>query len=231
MGLLIIFTKGGLMMNFNELTSVARPMLKKIVQLPFIKEISNGTLAMEKFIFYIQQDKIYLTEFSKALALISTKIVHEEHRKCILEFSLDTLKAEHSLHDNYLLNYTEDFTTSISSPTCFMYTNFLLKTISTEPVQEAFVSLIPCFWIYQEVGEHIKRKSQYITNNPYQNWIDLYSSEKFKESTECAIVILNNLIARVSSDQRKSIRYTFIQAIRLEWAFWNSAYIHEQWPI
>jgi thiaminase/transcriptional activator TenA len=43
------------------------PIYEKTVTLPFIQELTNGTLDREKFIFYIQQDAMYLSDYGSVI--------------------------------------------------------------------------------------------------------------------------------------------------------------------
>lgn len=42
------------------------------------------------------------------------------------------------------------------SPACHHYTTFLLAVAYKEPLAVVLASLLPCFWIYVEVGKSIK---------------------------------------------------------------------------
>ena len=46
---------------------------KAILTHPFIRGISNGDLAEEKFIFYLKQDYLFLIEYSRLLGLMVAK--------------------------------------------------------------------------------------------------------------------------------------------------------------
>ncbi|MDE6371811.1 MAG: thiaminase II, partial [Duncaniella sp.] len=46
------------------------PMFGKILSLPFIKELTAGTLPEEKFLFYLRQDSVYLSSYVQVLAHI-----------------------------------------------------------------------------------------------------------------------------------------------------------------
>lgn len=62
-------------MKWSEQTWIkSLPVYHKILDLPFITELINGTLAKEKFLFYIQQDAIYLGEFGKVTSRNSCQI-------------------------------------------------------------------------------------------------------------------------------------------------------------
>jgi thiaminase/transcriptional activator TenA len=45
-------------------------------------------------------------------------------------------------------------------------------------VEVTMASVLPCFWIYKKVGDHIYQQ-QNKQNNPYQTWIDTYAGEEF----------------------------------------------------
>ena len=50
-----------------------------IHRLPFNTELAAGTLAPERFCFYILQDAIYLGEYARVLALAAAKAPDERH--------------------------------------------------------------------------------------------------------------------------------------------------------
>ena len=47
------------------------PIYNDIIQMPFITELANGTLDLEKFKYYMQQDAHYLEYFARTLAVFS----------------------------------------------------------------------------------------------------------------------------------------------------------------
>ena len=53
----------------------------------------------------------------------------------------------------------------------------LLATAYHEPWEVLMAALLPCFWIYWDVGNTIARKAA--PDNPYRPWIDTYSDEAF----------------------------------------------------
>ena len=40
-------------------------------------------------------------------------------------------------------------------PTCAHYTHYLLALAHNAPYEMAVAALLPCFWIYWEVGKHL----------------------------------------------------------------------------
>ncbi|MFZ0219701.1 MAG: TenA family protein [Candidatus Aquirickettsiella sp.] len=213
---------------FDELQNAVADIMPKLYQHPFNQELTQGTLPIETFIFYLSQDALYLVDFSKALALTATRLPHDRQSELFIQFAINALKAERDLHTNILKKYVTT-TTHKQSPFCFMYTNYLLRMASTAPVEEAVASLLPCFWIYQQVGQRAFAKK--IPNNPYQAWIDLYSSSEFNHSVDLMITTVNELAAHASILCKQNMLRAFRSATLCEWQFWQGAYSRQTWPI
>lgn len=201
----------------------------EIVIHPFIQELMNGTLPREKFLFYLQQDSCYLTEYGKVLAAIASKLDNMQERDAFLYFASDSIKVESLLHDSFLksapkANYKGQ------SPACMLYTGFLFQQLSSRPIEIALASVLPCFWIYQKVGEYIL-EHQSIKDNSYQSWINTYAGEEFTIAVNKAISICNERADVCTIETQQSMTEVFLYATRMEWMFWDSAYKMEQWPV
>ena len=197
-----------------------------IIDHPFNRELGQGTLDLEKFKFYIQQDALYLVDFSRALAIVGSKARLPGRILDFLEFARDGLVVERALHEEYFRRF--DVTLDVDqAPGCFAYTNYLVATASHRSFEEAVAALLPCFWIYREVGMHIVGKS--VPENPYQLWIDTYAGEEFALAVQRAIDITEEVAAGTTDDTRKQMTEAFVLSSRLEWMFWDSAYRMESW--
>ena len=54
-------------MNFSESAwGAIEPIYKSILEHPFNQELTQGTLAKERFQFYMKQDSLYLVDFARA---------------------------------------------------------------------------------------------------------------------------------------------------------------------
>lgn len=215
---------------FDELENSVADIMPMIYQHPFNQELAQGILPIEKFSFYLSQDALYLADFSKALALTATRLPHDQQSELFIQFAMNALKAERDLHSHILKKYPPTtHSAHQQSPFCFMYTNYLLRMASTAAVEESVASLLPCFWIYQQVGQRAYTKK--IANNPYQDWIDLYSSHQFNHSVDLMIATVNELAAHASSCCKQKMLHAFRLATLCEWQFWQGAYAEEIWPI
>ena len=51
----------------------ALPVYEAILQLPFVRELADGTLSRERFNRYIGQDSLYINQYCKILAHIASR--------------------------------------------------------------------------------------------------------------------------------------------------------------
>ncbi len=209
-------------MIFKTMIHLVDPLVQRILTHPFNQTLAEGTLSQQTFIYYLQQDALFLNDFSKALALVAARLP-APFSGHILKFAVGAVEAEQQLHRNYLKAKT--LTHPIEKNTaCFMYTNYILKTSSLGSVEEAVASLVPCFWIYHIVGEHIAASQA--TPNPFHAWIDTYSSESFQHVVSRVIEMMNVLAESASDKTQHDMLSAFKCATELEWLFWDEAY-HE----
>ncbi|MDE7109209.1 MAG: TenA family protein [Muribaculaceae bacterium] len=201
----------------------AEPIYKAILELPFIKQLTDGTLDSGIFERYIRQDSLYINVYSKVLADIASRLPDTEMTEAFLGFALEGTAAERSLHSQFI----EAQATGMS-PACRFYTT-VLQAQSLSPVEVEAAAVLPCFWVYLKVGLEIAAKAD--ESNPYHEWIAMYSQPEFAKSTERAIAICDALAERGTDEIRKRMTEIFVECTRLEWLFWHSAYIDLKWEI
>ncbi len=63
------------------------PIYQSILELPFNRELAKGTLAKEKFQFYMKQDSLYLVDFARALAVAASRATTPDDLVLLLDFS------------------------------------------------------------------------------------------------------------------------------------------------
>lgn len=215
-------------MNWSQHAwQAAEPIYNKIIELPFVKELAEGILDPVRFEFYLCQDALYLNSYSSVLAHIASRCNAPRHRESFLKFASDGIAVENALHESFLHEIPVDKRPSVS-PTCMLYIS-VLKSQSYMPVEVEAAAVLPCFWIYREVGREISRQSK--ADNPYAKWIDTYSDVVFDRSTQEAIKICDEMAANASLQTRQQMTDIFVLCAKMEWLFWHSAWNLEQWKI
>ncbi len=196
-----------------------------ILRLPFVKELSDGTLSKERFLFYIRQDSFYIDNYSRVLAHIASRLPEKEWMEDFLNFASDGILVEKAMHASFI----EINSSPIEpTPTCLLYCSYE-SAKALEPVEIETAAILPCFWIYMLVGEEIHRQCR--KDNPYSTWIETYADESFSKATARAIAICDELAAKTTERIRNEMTEAFITATKMEWMFWESAYNLEKWNI
>jgi len=205
----------------DELWQHIQPIYQNILSHPFIQELCHGDLPRSTFSYYLQQDALYLNDFARALAMTATKADSRTHFLNCLEFAKGAVTAEHSLHQDFFEQF-DVVATNEKSLSCLAYTQFLLATATQKSYSESLAALLPCFWIYREVGVYTQSHS--VLGNDYQSWIDAYSGDDFNEGVQLAIEMTNEIAQGVSAGSRQKMLTAFAMSAQLELEFWDSAY-------
>jgi len=203
------------------------PILEQIMQLPFILALGDGSLPQEKFIFYLQQDVLYLQHYSQIMNLIAAKCPSDYDAQQFRRFSTETIKAEQSLQQD-LLQHKEIVTQQ--APSCLFYTAFLYQQLATKPLPVIIASILPCFYIYQQVGKQLLSHKN-IHTNPYLRWIEAYNCPEYCRDCEIAIAIADRMATENGTAIAHSMLQGFLTAARLEWQLWNGCWQMTNWPI
>jgi thiaminase (transcriptional activator TenA) len=199
--------------------------------LPFNTELAAGSLARDRFQHYVTQDALYLGQFSRALAIAAAKAPDTATLQSFAQSAVGAVAVERALHEHYLRAFGIDpatLATAEPMPDCLAYTSFLLATAYHEPWEVLVAALLPCFWIYWDVGCAIAGTAA--PDNPYRAWIDTYANPHFGEAVEAVVATADRAADAASEGVRKRMLAAFIRAAQYEWMFWDGAYHRRQWP-
>lgn len=199
--------------------------------LPFNQELANGSLSKEAFCHYVIQDAHYLEAYGRALAVCAAKAFSADEIILFTESAKVAIVVERSLHDSFMQEFAVSKAQFENTPltlACHHYTSFLTATAWSESYPVVLASLLPCFWIYAEVGKDIVNKS--IENNPFQAWIDTYSGEEFNLAVEQVKATIDRIAAQSDAATLEKMHQAYTRAAELEWLFWDSAYQLRTWP-
>lgn len=204
-----------------------KPLLQAIYLHPFVVELVDGILSRERFLYYMQQDSLYLVDYGRALALTGGKLHEEKSIALMLHFAEQALVAEREMHEKYF-NLYQISPAEDKAPACFAYCAHLLERAALGSAAEGMAALLPCFWIYREVGNHVRVLAD--ADNPWYAWIENYSSEEYSLLVDKAVDLTDRLAAGSSDDELERMFKAFVASSRLEYAFWDDAYYLRDWP-
>ena len=216
----------------EELWLAVRPIYREILAHPFVTGLADGTLPEERFRFYAVQDALYLRDFARALNAVAAKSPRDDWSLFLSEHARDTLVVERALHDSFFKDWNltaEAVYGTPPAPTNLAYTSYLLRVAFGGSFEEGVAALLPCDWIYVQVGKELEKHGS--PNPLYQRWIDTYASEDFWKVVKQLISIVDEVAAELSAPRKNVLRSHFVTTSRYEWMFWEMAWREEKWPV
>ncbi|ADB31178.1 transcriptional activator, TenA family [Kribbella flavida DSM 17836] len=204
----------------------------EIVRHPFITGLTDGTLPHDKFRYFIVQDSHYLRAYSRALALAAGRATDEDAVSMFARHAAEAIDVERELHASLLgsLGLTSaDVDRSGSGPTTTAYMSYLTAVCATGTYAEAVAAVLPCYWIYRDVGRELLKQSS--PDPLYAEWIATYGSPEFDAVVESVLAVTDRLGAEVGPAERDRCHRHFATTTRYEWMFWDAAYQELEWPV
>ncbi|OEU17910.1 heme oxygenase-like protein [Fragilariopsis cylindrus CCMP1102] len=194
--------------------------IKETEKHPFLVSMVDGTLEENNFRYYVQQDVLYLNDFSYCLRQLALKKAPTTNDKNLLiDLADGAEKDEIALHNAYLKGWNTNEESSSSKqqqheqmPNTLLYTSYMRRIIdgSETTYGEGLAVLLPCFWVYMHVGKcMLKLRNELDTNNTttdsqnkesrnrlrpkhYNDWIDMYAGDEFEHEVNNYIQLVNN---------------------------------------
>ena len=207
------------------------PIYAEILRHPFIVGLTDGSLSRQRFEFYAVQDALYLREFARALAIAAARAPKDDWIIMLTEHASGALRVERSLHEGFFREFeltAEAVAATPLAPTNLAYSDYLLAVAYGAPFHETLAALLPCYWIYWEVGKELTRAGS--PHPLYARWIGTYGSDEFGAIVNAVLDAANEVAAGVGDLERAAMRRHFRTTSRYEWMFWDMGYRCERWP-
>lgn len=222
-------------MRFTRIINRSSGILTQIYEHPFNQQLYSGTLCSQKFRSYLEQDELYLRDFSLALSLVSSRFKNEQHAQHFKQLSEDVLKTERKVHLKYLHgNFASRFFSESKRrkiPVIADYTAHLLHHAKEASIEEAIASLAACYRAYSGLGTIYTQWGwqENLSTHPYRDWINSYLSPRFVSSAELIIDIIEELTENnFSSQQEERIFRAFHQSAKFELQFFDEVFLSKE---
>ncbi len=194
---------------------------------PFIIELQQGTLDIEKFKNYIVQDSIYLKEYARvyALGMYKSKTLKEiQNFYSILSF---VNADETSTRLKYLKEWNitqEDIEVAEVKKENKEYIDFMMKIAEKQQVPEILMATLPCMFSYCYIGKEIKKNNPNIESTKYWDFIQDYASDLYAQSCIEWGNYAEELCKDFDTDKKTKLIKIFKQASICEMKFWDMSY-------
>jgi thiaminase/transcriptional activator TenA len=195
------------------------------IQHDFVKQLAAGTLAPDSFRHYLVQDYLYLIHYTRVMALsvyksdtLAQMRVGQAGINAMLDMEI-AMYLDFCRQWNIPLEQVEN---APESAITIAYSRYILDAAMSGSLAELYAAIAPCLMGYGEIGKRIK-DDDFIDNNPYQPWIDVFSSDKFQVITAQNEAQINTLLADASPAQADKFQRLFNTSARMEVNFWQQA--------
>ena len=201
------------------------PTWNDYTQHDFVKQLAAGTLAPDSFRHYLVQDYLYLIHYTRVMALS----VYKSDTLAQMRVGQAGINAMLDMEIGMYLDFCSQWGIAIEevenapeSAVTIAYSRYILDAAMSGSLADLYAVIAPCLMGYGEIGKRIKDKG-FITNNPYQIWIDVFASDAFQAITAQNEAQINTLLAAASPAQADKFQRLFNTAARMEVNFWQQA--------
>ena len=216
----------------DRLSAAILPIQERVLEHPFVTGLTDGTLPDAAFRRYVVQDALFLADYARALALCAARAPEAADLHMFCSHATEAIDVERALHDELFAALgipAADIAAAEQSPACRGYTGFLLATCAVGRLTDAVAAILPCYWIYWEVGRRLVRLGS--PDPRYRRWVETYGDEGFGEAVAGVVAVADRLLAGVGDERAASAARHARQSARYEWMFWDSALRDEGWPV
>ena len=200
----------------------ALPIYNQILDHPFIKELASGILAPDKFDRYLAQDELYVGNYGRQMFELAELIPDPVQHDMFYAFAKEGIEGEKAMHALLIDRFGIDTQVQPSQVTA-AYNAHTEAAIRSGSKEIGLAAMLPCMWVYNEVGLHILRTAA-VEGNPYREWIQEYGNEAFTAGVAQVLELADSYAAAAPEDIRERMTSAYIEATRFEYLFWDYGY-------
>lgn len=226
-GIIAVVTRGGWTGRlWDDVAGTYAAILKH----PFLAGLTDGSLDPQRFSHYLVQDAHYLRDFARTLTVVGSKAPTPADVGILARHAAGVAEVELALHESLLIELgIPNIDATPIAPTTVAYTSYLLATGYRGTFADGLAAVLPCYWIYAEVGaELVKRGSP---DPRYQRWIDTYADDDYQALVTEVLTLTDEVGLTLSAADETLARAHFATTARYEWMFWDAAWRREVWPV
>jgi len=203
---------------------------------PFITELAAGTLPIDKFRFFLEQDNLYLQDYARCLAMGAAKSRDEVELRYFITDLNQVVDLELPSNRDLLERVTQMGAVdrggaSGMAPANVAYTSYMRSLALHGGPLEIMASLLPCAWSYVEIATALADRVD--RDHPvYADWVGYFSLPENVQVVAAMRRDFDHLVEEEASRgaRREDIERIFATSSRLEHQFWEMAYTLERWP-
>ena len=217
-----------------EFTDIAMELSKEAWQAsfhhPFVLQLQEGNLDPSIFRYYLIQDAYYLKAFSEAYHLLADKTSNQEMKRLLKQNAQSLVEGELFIRQQFFKELgisDQEMEQHPIAPTCYHYISHIYRQFAEPNLGIAFASLLPCPWLYHDLGKALNRKPS--PNPLYQQWIETYITDELEQQIKEEEALVNQLYRESNETDKQKMLEAFHRSVHMEAKFWEMAYQHQTW--
>ena len=149
------------MKTTDKMLEATKELWKSYNEHPFVKGIQDGSLAKDKFKYYIMQDYLYLKEYAKVFAIGVAKAKTLETANLFAKY-IAVMNGELDVHSGYMGKFNvrqeeiDDMKPSLDN---LSYTSYMLRVAYEEGEVEILAAILSCAYSYEVIAKKIVENS------------------------------------------------------------------------
>lgn len=191
---------------------------EKIDHSRFIRALVDGSLPRDAFTWYLAQDALYLRDYARVLADASRLAPTVSEQAFWASAAHGAIETELELHAKWIP--ADRMFGADPSECTTRYVDHLLATSARADYDVLVAAILPCFWIYQDVGTRLLEHAAGLT--PYASWLQTYGDPSVAAVSDEARRIVAHRAAAAPTERRRRMSDAFRASVRHELAFFEA---------
>ncbi|SMN20077.1 similar to Saccharomyces cerevisiae YOL055C THI20 Multifunctional protein with hydroxymethylpyrimidine phosphate (HMP-P) kinase and thiaminase activities [Maudiozyma saulgeensis] len=207
--------------------SLVKPHWESYVNHDFVRQIANGTLDINKFRFFIEQDYSYLVDYGRVHCIAGSKSPEldnmEEELVIVGRIREEMAQHEKRLKEFFGVTDNSYFKNIKRGPALNNYSRYFNDVAKRGSWEELVAALTPCMMGYGVAALKYKGKITAKKGSLYEEWIDIYSCSNYEDGMKIGQNLLNRIARTSTPAQIERLARIYGEVCALETEFWDAA--------
>jgi len=195
-----------------------------LVENTFVAQMADGSLPLDSFRFYLEQNLQYLPRYSRMLGFAVANSQNWRYLGRFQRALKQIVEVEVPANERLLAEVIQRGAVSLggtaAGPACVDYGNFLVATAATCSSNDVIAAMLPCAWSYADIAA---RHGAVAPHPIYEEWLGVFGGDDYRAYIERLISEVDALLGDTPLNDLDRLKSIFATGVRMETAFWAAA--------